>query len=61
MTDLDTLTVEQFAVRIRPAADDVEDRTHRYISSWREWDAAGPTLYPFLFKALVGRFPWEQA
>ncbi len=54
-----SVTIEDFAARCQPAALDVEDRTRRYVSSWRDWDVAGPTLYPFLFKSIAGRFPWE--
>jgi hypothetical protein len=53
------LTFDAFAARCEPAAADLEDRTHRYISSWRDWDAAYDTLWPFVVRAFLGRFPWE--
>lgn len=55
------MTLAEFETRCRPAADTLEDATSRYVSSWRDWDAAYPTLWPFVVWALLRRFPWELA
>jgi hypothetical protein len=53
------LTGAAFAARCQPAAADLTDRLGRYASSWRDWDAAHPTLEPWLVRQLLHRWPWE--
>ena len=50
----------EFEARCQVAADDLEDRLTRYVSSAHDWDAACPTLWPFIWRAICGRFPWER-
>lgn len=53
------MTLDEFEARCAPAAADLEDRLNRYVSSQQDWDVAYGTLWPFIVRALIGRFPWE--
>jgi len=61
------ISFEEFEARCRPGAAREEDASLRYISSPRvrgrrdnHFDLAYATLWPFVFRAIVGRFPWED-
>ena len=49
----------QFEQRCVEAATDLDDRLWRYISSPQEHDLMGPTVFPFVFRAMTRHFPWE--
>lgn len=53
------LTLKEFEKRCQPSADALEDSLLRYNSSWRDWNIMYPTLWPFFFRVIAGRFPWE--
>lgn len=50
---------QQFEERCEREAVLLEDRLLRYVSSPQEHDLALAIAWPFVFRAIVGRFPWE--
>lgn len=54
------MSIETFERRCQVAADDLEDRLLRHVSSPHDHECALPTLWPFVYRAVTGRFPWER-
>lgn len=55
------MDLKQFEALLIPSARDIEDRSLRYVSAPQDHDLALTTAWPFVCRALTGRFPWEMA
>lgn len=53
------MTLHDFEARCRPCADAMEDRSLRDVSSPLEPDLALVTAWPFVYRSLTRRCPWE--